>query len=83
MSNADPVTAPTQVARCVKSIDGKLWLACIVKRTYALAGSRLVLADEQVPVLLEPDIETDEHDRYRTLRDDADVRVQACHQTAF
>lgn len=73
MSNADPVTAPTQVARCVKSIDGKLWLACIVKRTYALSGSRLVLADEQVPVLLEPDIETDEHDRYRTLRDDADV----------
>lgn len=73
MSNADPSSTPTQVVKCVKSIDGKLWLACVVKRTYMISGSRLVLADEQVPVLLEPDIETDEHDRYRTLRDDADV----------
>ncbi len=73
MSNADPDPAPTQIVRCVKSIDGKLWLACVVKRTYMLFGSGLVLADEQVPLLLEPDIETDEHDRYHTLIDDADV----------
>lgn len=67
------MTPATQVVRCVKSADDKLYLACVVKRTYTLSGGRLVLAGEQVPVLVEPDIETDEHDRYRTLRDDADV----------
>lgn len=73
MSSADPAAAATQVVRCVKSVDDKLWLACVVKRTYALAGGRLVLAPEQAPVLHEPDIELDEHERYHMLRDDTDV----------
>lgn len=73
MSSSDPAAAPTQVVRCVKSVDDRLWLAGVVKRSYALAGGRLVLAPEQAPVLSEPDIELDEHGRYHTLRDDADV----------
>ena len=73
MSSAVSVTGSTQVVRCVKSVDDKLWLACVVKRTYALVDGRLVLAPEQAPVLNEPDIALDEHERYHTLRDDTDV----------
>lgn len=71
MSNAEPNAA--QVTGCVKSVDDKLWLAGVVKRTYVLAGGKLVLAPEQAPVLREPEIELDAHERYHTLRDDADM----------
>jgi hypothetical protein len=63
----------TQAVGCAQSPDGKLWLVCVAKRTYSFGGGRLWLADEQVPVLEEPDIEQDEHGRLRTLREDVDM----------
>ena len=56
-----------------KSTDGKTWLVCVAKRTYTFAGGKLRLADEQVPVRREPDLEVDENGRLRTLRDDMDL----------
>ncbi len=56
-----------------KGTDGKLWLVCVAKRTYTFAGGKLRLADEQVPVRREPDLEVDENGRMRGLRDDMDL----------
>ncbi|WP_438032035.1 DUF2169 domain-containing protein [Sorangium sp. So ce204] len=72
-SEAEPTPRLTETVRCMKSADGKLWMVCVAKRTYSFAGGRVTLADEQAPLVIEPDIETDEHDRYRTLRDDTDL----------
>lgn len=73
MSEEQARARVTQTVRCAKSADGKLWMVCVAKRTYAFAGGRLTLADEQAPIVFDPDIETDEHGRYRTLRDDMDL----------
>lgn len=73
MSGEQAPPRTTQAVRCAKTPDGKLWLICVAKRTYAFAGGRVTLADEQAPIVVEPDIETDAHDRYRTLRDDIDL----------
>jgi hypothetical protein len=49
-------------------------LACVVKRSYAIgAGGRLSLADEQVPLLADPELLIDEHDSYARLLDDTDL----------
>jgi hypothetical protein len=73
MSGEQAPLRATQTVSCAKGADGKLWLVCVAKRTYAFAGGRLSLAHEQAPIVVDPDIETDEHGRYRTLRDDVDV----------
>lgn len=73
MSGEHPEAPVTRAVRCVKSHDQKLWMVCVAKRTYSFAAGRLALADEQSPIVFEPDIETDAHDRYRTLRDDMDL----------
>lgn len=63
----------TETLGCAKSADGKLWLVCVGKRTYSFLGGKVRLADEQQPVLRDPDIEDDGHGRLRTLRDDMDL----------
>ncbi len=73
MIGEQPPAPVTQTVRCAKSPDGKLWMVCVAKRTYSFAGGRVRLADEQAPIVIDPDIETDEHGRYRTLRDDMDL----------
>ncbi|EYF02274.1 DUF2169 domain-containing protein [Chondromyces apiculatus] len=73
MSATPPSLALTQRVACMKSADSKLWLVCIARRTYAFAPGRVKLADAQLPLTLDPDIEVDPHDRYRTLREDTDL----------
>lgn len=65
--------ASARAVGCAKSTDGKLWLVCVAKRTYEFVGGRLVLADEQVPVVHEPELDVDEAGRMRALVDDADI----------
>jgi hypothetical protein len=71
MSKANAV----ETVGCAKSTDGKLWLICAAKRTYSFGGGRLRLADEQQPLLRDPEIEDDGHGRMRTLRDDMDLHA--------
>lgn len=73
MSEASKGGPGTQAVGCAKSTDGKLWLVCVAKRTYSFARGKLRLADEQEPVVEEPDIEVDDHGRMRILRDDMDL----------
>lgn len=64
----------TEGVFCVKSPrDGKLGLACVARRTYALGPRRLALADVQDPLVLDPVVERDAEGEYRTLLDDTDV----------
>lgn len=62
-----------QAVGCAKSTDGKLWLVCVAKRTYEFGGGRVTLADEQVPVVREPQFALDENGRMRSLLDDMDL----------
>ncbi|MFS8068878.1 MAG: DUF2169 domain-containing protein [Byssovorax sp.] len=49
-------------------------LACVVKRTYAIgAGGRLSLADEQVPLTEDPEVELDGYGGHKLLLDDTDL----------
>ncbi len=48
--------------------------AAVVKRTYAIgAGGRLSLADEQVPLTEEPEVELDGYGGHKLLLDDTDL----------
>lgn len=48
-------------------------LACLAKRTYALQGDRLRLADAQLPLVLAPELAVDDRGRFHDLLDDTDV----------
>lgn len=49
-------------------------LACVAKRTYAIgAGGRLSLADEQAPLIVEPEVELDAYGGHKFLCDDTDL----------
>ena len=49
-------------------------LACVVKRTYAFdASGRLSLADEQVPLTTDPEVELDAYGGHKLLCDDIDL----------
>lgn len=49
-------------------------LACVVKRTYAIdASGRLSLADEQIPLTTDPEVELDGHGGHKLLSDDTDL----------
>ncbi len=49
-------------------------LACVVKRTYAVdANGKLTLADEQVPLTVEPEVELDAYGGHKLLCDDTDL----------
>jgi hypothetical protein len=71
----DAPPAPVTQTVCVvqRPDSGELGLACIVKRTYALRPGRLALADEQIPLVLEPQIEIDDRGETRRLHDDSDL----------
>jgi hypothetical protein len=72
-----PDEPATEVVWLVESPDtGQFGLAAIVKRTYALRAGRLALADEQVSLVAEPEIEVDQDDVYRQLLDDSDLHAQ-------
>lgn len=70
---SEPAVPVTETVGCAKSMDGTLWLVGVAKRTYTFGAGKLRLADEQAPVLRDPDFEEDEHGRLRTLRDDLDL----------
>ncbi len=65
--------ASARAVGCAKGTDGKLWLVCVAKRTYEFGGGRLVLADEQIPVVHEPELDVDDAGRMRALVDDTDI----------
>jgi hypothetical protein len=52
----------------------RLALACVVKRTYAIGkGGKLTLADEQAPLITDPEVELDEYEEHKLLADDTDI----------
>lgn len=64
----------TEIVWCVRQPrTGRFALACIAKRTYALGPKKLALADEQVPLVDEPVLESVPGDDYRSLLDDTDL----------
>ena len=60
---------------CVKiPPTGRLGLACVVKRTYSVGpGARLSVADQQAPVVIDPELTTDHEDGCQVLLDDTDA----------
>ncbi|MEP7121473.1 MAG: DUF2169 domain-containing protein [Byssovorax sp.] len=49
-------------------------LACVAKRTYSLdASGRLALADQQLPLTAEPEVELDAYGGHKLLCDDTDL----------
>lgn len=51
---------------------GRLALAAVVKRTYSFTPGRVRLADEQIPLVLDPEIEIGAGGECRALLDDTD-----------
>jgi len=72
-----PFDAPTtELVWSVRSpVTSKYLLLCLAKRTYRYSPAGVALADEQDPVVIEPDIAGDETEPYRFLRDDSDLTV--------
>jgi hypothetical protein len=74
MSEEWPPLGATQAVWCVSTPPiGKLALACVVKRSYRIAGGALSLADDQAPLIVEPEVMVDETERYSWLADDSDL----------
>lgn len=64
----------TQIVGCAKRAnDGALLLMCYVKRTYRIAPGRCSVADEQVPLTMEPLLQLDAAGSMRALLDDTDL----------
>jgi hypothetical protein len=62
------------VAAVFDPSSGRRLLAGFVKRTYAIADDgRLRLADEQAPLVGDPELGADDHDEYAVLLDDTDL----------
>ncbi len=76
MSAPEPASPPlTETIALVQLLgSSQRALACIVKRTYALdASGRLSLADEQVPLTEDPEVELDAYGGHKLLCDDTDL----------
>ncbi len=71
-ADAPPTTATISLVHLLGS--SRRALACIAKRTYTIdASGRLALADEQVPLTIEPEVELDAYGGHKLLCDDTDL----------
>jgi hypothetical protein len=69
-----PPLGATQAVWCVSAPPiGKLYLGCFAKRSYRFGGGGLSLADDQAPLIVEPELMVDEPERYSWLADDSDL----------
>jgi hypothetical protein len=69
-----PPAGATELAWLVSTPpNGRPALACFAKRTYTMSGDRLKLADEQVPLVVEPEIVVNEDAATSWLVDDTDL----------